>query len=122
MKFLKFISQKNEDPYERGSRINFTYVIGNSAEEIIKADDKVVKSISVRLTGRDDASLRAPQYKNYQLEPALFAIAKNFLTKKITEKKEIKEKEELLLDASEYLHLETDILDGFHTEIIVIDE
>lgn len=121
MKYLKFMSKRNMDSLGDYFKLNFSFVIGNSADEIIKADNECEKSISIKLSGREDASLRA-QYKNYELDRALFEIAKNYLVKKISERKEIKEKEELLLDAWKYLNLETEPLVGFHTEIIKIEE
>lgn len=118
MIYLKFLAQKNIHSLGDYFQMNFTFVINDSPKKINKSDD--IKSIEVRLTGREDASLRA-QYSNYELEPAFFTIAKNYIIGKIESGKSIQMKEKVFPDASEYLYLDSELLEIFHNEEIEVE-
>ena len=120
LKYLKFLSQKNISHFNDYFQMNFTFVINDSVDKVSDFEITDVKSIAIRLSGREDASLRETE-NNYELEPAFFEIAKNYLTKKVLENSEIRGKEELLIDASEYLNLGPNPMVDFHNEIIKIE-
>jgi len=58
---------------------------------------------------------------NYELEAALFTIAKNYIIEKIEMEKEIKNNEKLYPDSSKYLNLDQEPLEKFHSKIIKIE-
>ena len=121
MKYLKFFTQREVSSLEDYFQMNFAFVISDSAEyEVINFEISNVKSIAVRLSVREEASLRETQ-KNYEIEPAFFEIAKNYLIRKVNSGIEIKENEEVFIDASEYINLSTNSIVGFHNKIIKIE-
>jgi hypothetical protein len=120
LKYLKFLSQKNISHFNDYFQMNFTFVINDSVDKVSDFEITDVKSIAIRLSGREDASLRATE-NNYELEPAFFEIAKNYLMKKVSENSEIRGKEELFINASEYLNLGSNPILHFHNEIIKIE-
>jgi len=119
MKYLKFLSQKNFHPDDY-FQSNLTFIVNDSSEKIKIFQNDDIKNIEVRLTGREDASLRS-RYNNYELEPAFFTIAKNYLIAKIEARNEIKDKEKIYPDASEYLYLDSEPLENFHSDVIKIE-
>lgn len=119
MKYLKFLKQQEIHPLGDYSQMTFTFQINDAPKVKDKYDD--TKTIDVRLTGREDASLRAHS-NNYKLEPALFTIAKNYLIDKIESGQQINDSEKVFPDASEYLFLDSEQLEEFHTELIKIEE
>ena len=120
MKYLKFLSQKNFHPNDYFQSI-IKYTINDSLKKIKMFNNDDVKSIEIRLTGREDASLRG-HYNNYELEPAFFTIAKNYIVGKIESGEKINNEEKLFPDASEYLFLDSEPLEVFHNEIIKVEE
>lgn len=62
MKYLKFLTQREISQLGDFFQMNFTYIVND--KPIIIKKDYDVKSIEVRFTGREDASLRA-MYNNY---------------------------------------------------------
>jgi len=119
MKYLKFLMQREIHPLGDYFQNNFTFTI-NDSQKIIDNNSNI-KSIEVRLTGREDASLRA-QYNNYELEPAFYTIAKNYIVGKIESKQEIQNEERVYPDASEYLYLDSEPLETFNNEIIEVEK
>ena len=120
MKYLKFFTQREVSTLEDCFQMNFAFVISDSAEyEVINFEISNVKSIAVRLSGKEEASLRGTQ-KNYEIEPAFFEIAKNYLIRKVNSGEEIKENEEVFIDASEYFNLDAGSVTEFHKETIKI--
>ena len=120
MKYLKFITQKIIDPFHI-NQMTFTFVLSDTLEKTSNYLNSKINSITVGIAGREEASI-LPKYNNYNLEPALFTIAKNYLVENVSEGKEIKEKEEILLDAGEYLDDDSNKLDTFHTNVIEVKE
>jgi len=114
MKYLKFLSQNNSHPNDY-FQSNLTFIVSDSVEKTKVFQNGNIKSIEVRLAGREEASLRA-QYDNYELEPAFFTIAKNYIVEKI------KDVDKLYPDASEYLYLDSEPLEIFHSEVIKVEE
>jgi len=119
VKYLQFLTQKKLNPFGDYFQTNFTFVIKNSLEQEEKTLKSEIKSIAIRITGREDASLRGT-YKNYELEPAFFTIAKNYLGVKIEAGENINVNEELFSNALKYLDLDIETLEEFHTEDINI--
>ncbi|MBK7381123.1 MAG: hypothetical protein IPJ03_19400 [Ignavibacteriales bacterium] len=119
MKYLKFLTQREILPLGDYFQMNFTLLVKDTPKTIDKNVD--IKSIEVRLTGREDGSLRA-QHNNYELESALFTIAKNYITEKIESRQKIQDSEKIYPDASEYLYLDSEPLEVFNKEIIEVEE
>ena len=119
MKYLKFLSQKNIDPLGDYFQTNFTFFIYDSSEKA-KNNNEEIKIVEVRITGREDASLRA-NYSSYELEPALFTIAINYLISKIKSREKIKDKENVFPNATKYLFLDSEPLEEFHNKEIKIE-
>lgn len=120
MKYLKFLSQNNSHPNDY-FQSNLTFIVSDSVEKTKVFQNGDIKSIEVRLAGREEASLRA-QYDNYELEPAFFTIVKNYIVGKIESREKIKDVDKLYPDASEYLYLDSEPLKIFHSEVIKVEE
>ena len=99
MKYLKVLSQNNSHPNDY-FQSNIKFVVSNSSEAIKVFQNNDIKSIEVRLAGREEASLRG-QYNNYELEPAFFTIAKNYIVGKIESGQQINDSEKVFPNASE---------------------
>jgi hypothetical protein len=119
MHYLKFLSQRAIPPLGDYFQSNMTFVIIDSSENDINFENNDVKIVEIRLSGREDASLRA-RYANFNLDSAFFTIAKNYLIKKIEMKEKIRDKEKLYSDASAYLNLDITPLEKYHNEIIKV--
>jgi len=120
MKYLKFLSQNKINPFGDYFQTNFTFIINDSIERLKKYGNDEVKAVEVRLTGREDASLRA-HYKSYKLEPALFIIARNYLIAKTKSRENIRDKENVFPNATKYLFLDSELLEEFHSKEIKIE-
>lgn len=120
MKYLKFLSQNNTHPNDY-FQANIKFVVSDSIESIKAFQNNNVKAIEVRLAGREEASLRG-QYNNYELEPAFFTIAKNYIVGKMETGQHINDSEKVFPNASEYLFLDSETLEVFHSEIIKVEE
>lgn len=116
VKYLKFLTQNRLDPFGDYFQTDFTFII---KESLNQKNISEIKNISVKLTGREDASLRA-NYDNYEIESAFFTIAKNYIIGKIEAGKGIEIKEEIFPNAPNLLHLDSEALEEFHTEEIKI--
>ena len=116
VKYLKFLTQNRINPFGDYFQMDFTFIIKELLDQKNNTD---IKNISVKITGREDASLRA-NYDKYEIESAFFTIAKNYLIEIIETGKEIKAEEEVFPDAPNFLHLDSEPLEEFHTEEIKI--
>lgn len=119
VKYLQFLTQNSINPFGDYFQTDYSFIIKDTLEQTKNFPDPDVKKISIKLTGREDASLRA-QYDNYEIEPASFSIAKKYVVEKIEAGKEIKEKEEIS-DAFKYLNLDSESLEEFHNEEIKVE-
>ncbi len=116
VKYLKFLTQNSLNPFGDYFQTDFTFII---KESLYQQNSSDIKNISVKLSGREDASLRA-NYDNYEIESAFFTIAKNYIIGKIEAGKDIEIKEEVFPNAPNLLHLDSEPLEEFHTEEIKI--
>ena len=119
MKYLKFLSHHIIETPEDWEQRVFKFVTSTSLAELNKYQNSDIKSLEVRLTNREVASIINPP-ANYQLEQAFFEIAKNYIVGKIEVSDVIKEEEKLYPNALKYLYLDSNSLDNFHSEIIKI--
>ncbi|OGU81075.1 MAG: hypothetical protein A2254_14405 [Ignavibacteria bacterium RIFOXYA2_FULL_35_9] len=117
--YLQFLTKKRTNPFGDYFQMNFTYVLKDSLEESNKILNLTVKTISIRITGREDASLRGT-YSNYELDPAFFTIANKYIIDKIENGEQINEKEEVFSNSLNYLNLDIEPLEEFHTEEIKV--
>jgi hypothetical protein len=120
MKYLKFLSHNNSHLNDY-FQSNFKFVVNDSLKTIEVSQNNDIKYIEVRLAGREEASLRW-QYDNYELEPAFFAIAKNYIVRKIESGQQINDSEKVYPNASEYLFLDSEALEEFNTDVIKVEQ
>lgn len=102
MKYLKFLSHHIIETPEDWEQTIFNFIIDDSLTKLNTHQNSEIKSLEVRLTNREVASIiNTPD--NYQLEQAFFEIAKNYIIAKIEAREVIKDKEKLFPNALRYL-------------------
>jgi len=119
MKYLKFLSRHIIETPKDWEQTIFNFIIDDSLTKLNKHQNSDKKSLEVRLTNREVASIINPP-DNYQLEQAFFEIAKNYIIAKIEAREVIKDEEKLYSNALRYLYLDSNSLENFHNEIIKI--
>jgi len=118
MKYLKFIAKRKIDP-DFKHIIDFDYVFGNSLERLSKHIIEDLNIIRIGMTGREVPHLKM-EVEKFGLEPIYFTIARNYLIEKISNDEEIQKKEELLLDAENYLFNDYETFYLFNTDLLEI--
>jgi hypothetical protein len=120
MKYLKFIQVKFISDIGDYFQSNYSYIISDSLSDIsdqLKINPKIIK---VRISGRQDASFRG-LYPHWDLEKALFKIAKEYIIEKIKLGVELKDVEESYGDLLSYVDIENANLENFNTTINLIE-